>query len=74
MNLKIPPRNNNKISSPSPSINAPKSPIDNNTGATKPSKLDRVSKYFPNQPGGIISAPNGLLVAYTVAYPNNKKV
>lgn len=50
-----------------PSITAPKSTTNNNTGATKPSMLDRVSKYFPNQPGGI-SAPNGILVAY----PNKK--
>ena len=60
--------------SSSSSITPQQSTKNNNTGATKPSTLDRVSKYFPNQPGGIISAPNGVLVAYTVAYPNNKKV
>ena len=60
MNLKTTPHNK------TPSITAPKSTTNNNTGATKPSTLDRVSKYFPNQPG--ISAPNGILVAY----PNKK--
>lgn len=60
MNLNITSHNQ------TPSITTPKSTTNNNTGATKPSTLDRVSKYFPNQPG--ISAPNGALVAY----PNKK--